>query len=194
MWNFDLSICKRRKHRSETGITLRPASYSPIFDSTGTVRTHGKYLLQRRKTGVPVRERALLTDPTWCVRRRSPPVRPRNIRFVLCAIAERTIATRSPAARSRQIADPPVQRSIDREQRSTHGAPAVPAAAHRYDYVSIDAEVDVSRRKRTVRGAPEGEKRVIGEQIHSSDLYNTVVRRYNLARNFGIYYLIKKFF
>ncbi|KYN00976.1 hypothetical protein ALC62_08202, partial [Cyphomyrmex costatus] len=73
-----------------------------------TVRTRGKYLLQRRKTGIPVRERALLTDPTWYVR---------------------------------------VQRSIDREQRSTHGAPAVPAAAHRYDYVSIDAEVDVSRRK-----------------------------------------------
>lgn len=64
MWNFDLSIRERRKHRSETGITLQPASYSPIFDSTGTVRTHGKYLLQRRKTGVPVRERALLTDPT----------------------------------------------------------------------------------------------------------------------------------
>ncbi|KYQ54267.1 hypothetical protein ALC60_06811 [Trachymyrmex zeteki] len=65
--------------------------YSPIFDSTGhgTVRTCGKYLLQQRKTGIPVRERALLTDPTWCVRRRSPLVRPRNIRFVLCAIAER---------------------------------------------------------------------------------------------------------
>lgn len=30
----------------------------------------------------------------------TPPVRPRNVRFVLCAIAERTIATRSPAARS----------------------------------------------------------------------------------------------
>jgi len=82
---------RRRKYRSETGITLWLTSYSPIFDSTGhgTVRTRGKYLLQRRKTGIPVRERALLTDPTWCVRRRSPLVRPRNIRFVLCAIAER---------------------------------------------------------------------------------------------------------
>ncbi|TGZ55172.1 Uncharacterized protein DBV15_10969, partial [Temnothorax longispinosus] len=173
-----------------------PASYSPIFDSTGhgTIRTRGKYLLQRRKTGVPVRERALLTDSAWCVRRRSPPVRPRNIRFVLCAIAERTIATRSPAARSRQIADPPVQRSIDREQRSTHGVPAVPAAAHRYDYVSIDAEVEVSRRKRdgTWR-ARRKEKRVIGERIHSSDPYNTIARRHTLARDFGIYYLIKRF-
>jgi len=102
-----------------------------------------------------------------------------------------TIATRSPAARSRQIADPPVQRSIDREQRFTHGAPAIPAAAHRYDYVSIDAEVDVSRRKTDGTMARPKEKRVIGEQIHSSDPYNTA-RCYNLARDFRIYYLIKE--
>lgn len=38
------------------------------------------------------------------------------------------------------------------------GVSAVLAAAHRYDYVSIDAEVDVSRRKRTVRGAPGGKR------------------------------------
>lgn len=150
---------------------LRYGRLRPIFDSTGhgTVRTCGKYPLRRRKTGVPVRERALLTDSTWCVRRQSPLVRPRNIRFVLCAIAERTIATRSPAARSRQIADPPVQRSIDREQRSTHGVPAVYLRPHRYDYVSIDAEVDVSRRKRRryVARPRRREKRVIGERIRS---------------------------
>lgn len=191
--NFDFSIRKRRKHRSETGITLRPASYSPIFDSTGTIRTRGKYLLQRRKTGVPVRERALLTDPTWCVRRRSPPVRPRNIRFVLCAIAERTIATRSPAARSRQIADPPVQRSIDREQRSTHGAPAVPAAAHRYDYVfhrcgsrCLASKTDGmwrARRRETCNWRTDSQFWPV--QYGCKTLQ---------SRDFGIYYLIKKFF
>jgi len=175
---------RTRTQRSETKITLRPASYSPIFDSTGhgTIRTHGKYLLQRRKTGVPVRERALLTDSTWCVRRRSPPVRPRNIRFVLCAIAERTIATRSPAARSRQIADPPVQRSIDREQRSTHGdigctcgRTSIWLRFHRCGSRCLASKTDGTRRAR------RKEKRVIGERIHSSDPYNTIARLYNLS-------------
>lgn len=112
---FDSRETTRRLMR----IILRPVSQSSIFDSTG--RTLEKYLLYARSVLV----RALLTDLTWCVHRWSPSVRPRNVRFVLCAIAKRTIATRSPAARSCQIADSPVQRSIDREQRSTHGVPVV---------------------------------------------------------------------
>lgn len=110
-WIFD-SVAGRYKYlHAERRYPLQHGAI-PVYRARGTVSGH----FSRIQRGI---------------RRRSPPVRPRNVRFVLCAIAERTIATRSPAARSRQIAGPPVQRSIDREQRSTHGAPGCICACGR---------------------------------------------------------------
>ncbi|KOC61761.1 hypothetical protein WH47_03018 [Habropoda laboriosa] len=109
--------------------TIGPVAYvqnsaSPcgLQARTRTIHRRRKYLLQRSTSGVRVREQAAhFSRIRSSIRRQSPPVRPRNVRFVLCAIAERT-----------------------------HGAPAAILRLHRYDYVSIDAEVTESKNAHTM--------------------------------------------
>lgn len=127
------------------------ASGLTLWIRTRTIHRRRKYLLQRSTSGVRVREQAAhFSRIRSSIRRQSPPVRPRNVRFVLCAIAERTIATRSPAARSPDRRSAGTAIYWSRTTLGTHGAPAAILRLHRYDYVSIDAEVTESKNAHTM--------------------------------------------
>lgn len=119
--------------------------FSIAPDTARTVQ-RGKYPLQRRKTGVPVHERALLTDPQRGVRRRG---RPRYDPGTYDSYCARSRNERS--LHDLPLLDParsPICRYSDLliANNAPHtGRRSYPRPPHRYDYVSIDAEVDASR-------------------------------------------------